>query len=142
AALCLGLALGCNKNTQAPAKVSGRVTYKGKALPSGSIAFNSTDKDKPAYASPIGKDGTYQITDLPTGEMVVTVETESANPKKDVPSYGGGKGDKMYAERIAAEQKTGGAMMAKGVPPEYMKIPPKYNNPKTSPLTVTIKAGR
>jgi hypothetical protein len=142
AALCLGLALGCTKKTNAPAKVSGKVTYKGQALPAGSISFNLSEAGTAAYGSPIAQDGTYQVTDLPTGEMVVTVETESANPKAaDTPAYGGGKGDKMYAERLAAEKATSMAAK-KGARREYLKIPDKYNSAKTSPLKVTLKAGR
>src|SRR4051812_14883480 len=102
-ALALGLVAGCVKNRQAPAKVSGSVTYKGNPVPAGNIAFHS---DKGTYRASLGEDGTYEIADVPIGELVVTVETGSYDPNKKAPDYGGGKGSKMYAQRIAAEQKT------------------------------------
>jgi hypothetical protein len=138
--LLLGLTAGCvHKNPSAPGTVSGKVTSGGKVVPAGNIAFHHPDKG--TYRSTLDSDGTYAITDLPTGELVVTVETESVNPGKKAPTYGGDKGSKMYQERLAAEQKKG--MAAARTPPQtYVKIPAKYANSKTSPLKATIVAGR
>jgi hypothetical protein len=113
------------------------VDYNGAPVPGGNISFH-TEKG-PAYTSSIGRDGTYEIVDLPAGLMVVSVETETANPNKKSIAYGGTKGSKMYAERMAAEGR-GGA--AKQPAEAYRKIPGKYANPKTSPLSVTLEAGR
>jgi hypothetical protein len=136
--LLLGLTAGCfQKNPNAPGRVSGKVKYGGKAVPAGNIAFHHPDKG--TYRSTLDSDGTYAITDVPTGEMVVTVETESVNPSKKKPTYGGDKGSKMYQERMAAEKGTAAARVA---PQTYLKIPAKYANTKTSPLTMTIVAGR
>jgi len=138
--LLLSLTAGCfQKNPSAPGKVSGKVTYGGKVVPAGNIAFHHPDKG--TYRSTLDSDGTYAITDVPTGEMVVTVETESVNPSKKQPTYGGDKGSNMYKERLAAEQKKGTAA-ARTPPQTYLKIPAKYANTKTSPLTMTIVAGR
>jgi hypothetical protein len=134
--LCLALIAGCSGNTvQAPAKVSGQVTYKGAALPAGTIHFHSEDKG--IYRSPLAQDGTFEVVDIPKGTMVVTVETESVNPAKKAPDYGGGKGAADYAKRIAAE-----GIQAKQSTAQYVKIPKKYASAKTSPLTVTVEAGR
>lgn len=138
----LGLAVlvGCSRNPQAPGKVSGRVTYKGNPVTGGTIRFFSEDKG--AYSCELADDGTFEIADIPTGKLTVTVETEHLNPSKKPPDYGG-KGDAMYAERMAAEQKKGMNIRPKGESREaYVKIPSKYANAKTSPLTITIEPGR
>jgi len=137
--LVLGLVSGCAKKGQAPAKVSGVVEYKNKPVPGGNIIFHS---DMGNYRSSLSPDGTYEIVDLPVGEMVVTVETDSANPEKKAPAYSP-QADKMYAERMAAERKAGSPVGPGGPPPvQYVKIPAKYSNAKTSTLTATLAAGR
>jgi len=139
--LALGLMAGCSQpNPSAPGRISGQVTLNGSPLPGGNITFHSDGKG--TYRSPIGSDGTYEVTDMPTGSMAVTVETESINPANKPPAYtgSGGKMDKMAAERMAAEKRQGASV--KSSSGQYKRIPTKYTNPKTSPLTVTIEAGR
>src|SRR5262249_49163181 len=102
AALMTTLMTGCAKKAPAPARISGLVTYNNRPIPGGTIIFHSTDLG--SYPSTLGTDGTYQVTDLPAGELVVTVETESVNPKKAPPTYGGSKGAQMYLERMKAER--------------------------------------
>jgi hypothetical protein len=139
--VCLALLAGCaSRNPHAPGKVSGQVTYKGNPVPGGTIQFHV--EGKAPYASALGKDGTYEITDVPTGEMVVTVETEFLNPaRKGASAYGGDKGAKDYAARMKAEMQAG-APVKQATVGQYVKIPKKYGNSKTSPLTVTLEAGR
>src|SRR5438105_665858 len=102
-ALFLGLVAGCSsgKNPEAPARVSGVVTYQGKPVPGGVIGFHPAGKA--AYSSAIGADGTYEVVDLPIGEMAVTVETESVNPARKSQTYGGAAGEKIKAVRMKAE---------------------------------------
>jgi hypothetical protein len=139
-ALSLGLVAGCSsgKNPEAPARVSGVVTYQGKPLPGGMIAFHPAGKAP--YSSAIGADGTYEVVDLPAGEMAVTVETESVNPDRKSQTYGGAIGERMKAERLKAEGKAG--TMPQQPTGRYRKIPSQYANAKTSPLTLTLEAGR
>ncbi len=138
AAALLALPLvGCTHNPQAPARVGGRITYKGSPVPAGTVMFHTPDKG--IYPGPLNAEGTYEILDVPTGELVVTVETETINPKKKAPDYAGGKGAKMYAERVAAE---GNTAALKAPPQQYVRIPPKYADPKQSPLRATLQAGR
>jgi hypothetical protein len=139
-ALLLGVIAGCSSgNPQVPSKVSGMVTYKNAPVTAGTIVFHP--ESGAPYGCPLAADGTYEIVDLPSGSLVVTIETESANPTQKVPEYGGGKGSKDYAERMKAE-KALGMPVKEGTGGQYRKIPPKYANPKTSPLTVTLEAGR
>jgi len=132
--LCLALALvfGCSKrNPNAPASVNGKVTYKGAAVPAGTVTFNSKAGK---YNAALATDGTYSSSDLPIGEMVVTVETESVQGGKKGTGAMAGKMSKMMGP-VPDYAKT----MPKG---EYVKIPAKYSDPKTSPLKADLKDGK
>ena len=143
AALLLAcLSLGCGGgNPLAPANVSGSVTYKGKPVPAGTVQYFTSDGV--AYASPIAKDGTYSITDLPVGDMVVVVETKSATEQTI-------KKDKDTDRRMGSVQSRPGSNEAGSAAsaataveaPVYMMIPEKYEKKATSPLTYTTKQGR
>jgi hypothetical protein len=81
------------------ATVHGSVTYKGRAVPGGTIRFDPTNinrRDAQIATSPIGKDGGYKVTTL-VGENAVRFEFPAdmlkANPRlatfekqHDVPS--------------------------------------------------------
>jgi hypothetical protein len=142
--LILALVSGCVKNPNAPAQVSGTVTYNGQPLKGGMLTLHS--KDAGVYSAGIRSDGTYSATDLPAGEMVVTVETESVNPNKKTPQYGGGRGAPPPKGAGPQPYKPPGAPADAGTkgpdPAEYVKIPAKYADPKKSGLTVTLSQGR
>jgi len=143
AALSLGLLAGCGgtRNPNAPAKITGSVKYQGKPVPGGNIVFH-TKNNQGMYRCSLGADGTYEIADVPTGALTVTVETESLNPsKKKGPAYpgAGGKGSKLDAEYMAGVKKSG--MPVNATPAVYQRIPEKYAKAETSPLTVTVEAG-
>jgi hypothetical protein len=142
-ALSLGLTAGCNssRNPTAPASISGRVTYNNKPVRGGTIVFHAKE-GKGSYRSALAADGTYEITDLPTGPMVITVETESLNPQKKGQSYGGGKGAKVDQEYAEAMRKMGAPVGQATTRGEYVRIPEKYSNPRTSPLSMTLEEGR
>ncbi|MCI0700616.1 MAG: carboxypeptidase-like regulatory domain-containing protein [Planctomycetia bacterium] len=78
----------CSKKG-APAKVTGTVTYNGQPVTGGSLAFHT---DAGVYAAVIDSQGKYSIADLPTGELVVTVDTESLNPNVKTTTYAGQTG--------------------------------------------------
>lgn len=126
---------GCsNKNSNAPAKVSGKITYQGNAIKAGTMALHTPDGT--AYPANISEDGTYSATDIPEGEMTVTVDTSHLDPaKKPAPqSRDGDRRSKMM------QQRTAEAPAVEKQP--FTKIPEKYSNPKTSPLTVKLTSGR
>jgi hypothetical protein len=135
-ALALGLLLGCGRGSQVPAKVSGKVTYKGQPVPAGSITFHSEDKG--SYSGTLGEGGAYEIPDLPAGTLKVTVETESVNPNKKNPTYEKGRGGAIDNEYQKAMQRPGQNDAGKN----YVKIPAKYAKPETTDLSVTLKAGK
>jgi hypothetical protein len=146
----LAVVSGCNQSGT-PANVSGKITYKGEVVSSGSIAFHPV-APKSTEQGGLGSfpyplvNGTYSGSDLPTGEYVVTVETESANPDQKRPKKAepgaGNKGDPAadYAKKMQEMGKapTDGAA---NVGP-YVKIPTKYAQKNTSPLKVTLTKGK
>ena len=68
--------------------------------------------------------------------MVITVETESVNKDKKMPTYGGAKGGAKGAMSPVPEGlgPAGGAT--------YVKIPDKYHDKAKSGLSVTLQKGR
>jgi hypothetical protein len=137
AVLAIGVGvIGCGGNPHAPARVSGKVTYNGKPVTGGSMAFVTPDGN--SYPAQLGSDGTYTATDLPAGELVVIIDTESLNPAKKPPA--GSDAEKRMKYQM---QKPPPGVADQPRPEQfYVKIPEKYSNPKTSPLTVTLTSGR
>jgi hypothetical protein len=133
--------IGCgSKNPLAPASVSGAVTYKGKDVQGGTVQFVTPTGT--AYSSPIAVDGTYAVSDLPTGEMAVVVETESVNPElKAASGKDADRRNAMMGQRKGPNGQ-GGAGDSSALAPKYTKIPEKYSKSKTSPITYTVKSGR
>jgi hemoglobin len=102
---------GDEKKPAGTASVSGRITYKGKPLPAGSVTFN---KAKAAYVAKIQPDGTYELKNLPDDSYQIAIETASAKaPTKD----------------------------GREKPAEFVPIPAQYADPLRSGLTAEIKAG-
>ncbi|MFL5242269.1 MAG: hypothetical protein ACJ8FY_09190 [Gemmataceae bacterium] len=139
-ALFLVVLPGCTKSAT-PAGVSGKVTYKGDPIPAGSITFHMPDGG--IFSYPI-RNGTYSGTDLPAGEMIVTIETESANkegrPKATYGRGGGSGGGEDYKARM---QKMGKVPeTAEAGTGEYVKIPSKYGVKDKSPLRANLTKGK
>lgn len=151
--LSLGLTLGCGSKKSAPAQLSGTVTYKGAAVTGGILAFHS---DTGAYTAVINADGTYTVTDLPEGEVVVTVDTENLNPERKIPEYneksGGAVGAKYGKSAQPAAPSQGGktkqetSPVPEGAPKaevgQYVKIPRTYSDKTKSSLKVTLQTGK
>jgi hypothetical protein len=142
------LLVGCKPtNPNAPARVTGRVTYNGNPVTGGTIHFHSADGASIPIG--IGPDGTYRAFDIPDGDMVVTVETESINPEKKPQEYRGANasGPKYGPKAVVMPKGKGNSGGPKpeesGASAEttYMKIPAKYADKATSGLTVTLKKG-
>lgn len=153
----IAVAVGCGGN-QNPntARVRGIITYQSGPVKGGVIRYISGDGTGMAQG-PILRDGTYEIVELPPGKMTVVIETESFNPDRKQPSYGGGRGkqstlDKQKSERVkasgAASDEPGAGDVAavngaakKEMAERYVKIPGKYSAEQTSPLKVELKSG-
>jgi hypothetical protein len=116
--------------------VSGKVTYKAKALTGGTVLF--TSPGKVTKSSPIGEDGSYTIANIPTGPVKIAVETTSAQAGKPPPaSMQPPPGVNLPPE--AAKSGVYGARSTKKASAE--KIPDRYENPETSGKTYTVKPG-
>ena len=50
------------------ARVSGKITFEGKPVTEGNIAFVSTDPGRPNASSPIGPDGSYDLLTQEKGD--------------------------------------------------------------------------
>ena len=139
---CLGAlvvvwAAGCGgggTNPNAPAKLSGKVTYKSAAVTGGIVTVHPSE-GAAVYAIPISPDGSFSGFDLPAGDVAITIETESVN-KKNI-QYGAGKGgDKGKSSSPIPESAPTGAAEV------YVKIPAKYADKKTSGLTMKLERGQ
>jgi hypothetical protein len=148
--LFFAFAAGCN-TSNTPATVSGKVTYNGQPVPAGSITFHpvsdkSTDQGGLGIYNYSIKDGMYSGTDLPTGEMVVTIETETANPNptkaKAAPQGAAKRGDPTgdYQKKMQEMGKVPADAATNAGP--YVKIPPRYAVKAKSPLKVTVTKGK
>jgi hypothetical protein len=120
------LALGCGGCGPAgKGNVSGQVTFKGKPLPLGSIAFYAQEGNKDVVTSLI-RNGAYAVEGVPAGPAKITVMV--VDPAK---AGGGGK---------AANPKKGGDSAATG-PAEAAALPERYRHPDQSGLTYTVTRG-
>jgi len=145
------LQTGCKRrNPDAPASVSGKVTYNGSPVTGGTISFQSSDHGGALVI--INPDGTFKADEVPEGELTVAIETESINPNKEVPEYKGGKSSGDMAAKYgkksvnSPEHEEAGKMspIPSGAPTgkgTYRKIPLRYSDPTQSNLKVTLKKG-
>jgi len=105
--------------------VTGKVSYNGEAVPSGTVAFYG--KDDEVSSAPIGPDGTYEATKVPLGEVKVTVTTP---PPPDPNAAERLKNNPMVIERgIVIKQE------------KVVSVPRKYNLPGTSGISLTVTQG-
>jgi hypothetical protein len=133
------VAAGCGGgNPIAPAAISGSVTYQGKPVTGGSIQFYSSSGTP--YSATIGVDGTYSVSDVPVGDAVVCVETESVNPVHKAST--GKDAERRQAMMGGRQPPAGQSSGTTADNPVYVKIPEKYSKQKTSPLTFAVKNGR
>src|SRR5262249_35760 len=105
--------------------VTGKVSYNGEAVPSGTVAFYG--KDDEVSSAPIGPDGTYEATKVPLGEVKVTVTTP---PPPDPSAAERLKKNPMVIER--------GITIKQG---KVVSVPRKYNLPGTSGISLTVTQG-
>lgn len=125
---------GCSKKDSSKATISGRVTYKGTPLGGGNMTLHPAGTGNP-YPVSLKPDGTFQIGEVPPGEMKVAIETETV--KAATAGYAFKPPPEAAQKKDAKLPDLAGSRL-----PTYVKIPAKYANPQTSGLTWTIEAGR
>jgi hypothetical protein len=122
--LLAGALSGCGHGRPA-GTVTGKVSYKGETVPAGTVAFFGPS-DQVASA-PIGPDGTFTATDVPLGQVKVTVNTP--RPEAEL---------KKAAKQMKKRFGKGNDF------PETtnsVSVPEKYGDPSKSPLGLTVKEG-
>lgn len=130
--LCLS---GCGGKKVAT--VSGKVTFNGKSLTAGNIAF--VGKTGIGHGT-IKQDGSYVVPNVPVGEVTITIETP--------PPRRGGMAGMMDAPKAPSGVP---AMPKEMIPADYQEkqssvpvvpAPEKYSKVETSPLKYTVKSGK
>jgi hypothetical protein len=108
--------------------VSGKVTFAGKPLPGGLVAFAGPDNQvQTAY---IQADGSYSVSDVKVGMNKVTVQTSQMIT--DGPPDRGGNAPE------SAAPFGGKAANSKG---RFVPIPDRYAQASTSGLEIVVSAG-
>jgi hypothetical protein len=133
----LVLITGC----AARGSVSGKVSYRGKTLPGGVVTFIPEDGKGHPHDAQIQEDGTYSITNIPTGPVKILVR--AAEPPKIPTRPGpGGVGIRVGPpEGALPEGVKVGSFDPKADADKYVKIPPKYANADLSDLKYTVTSG-
>jgi hypothetical protein len=135
---CLSLGLligttGCMKNSREPqsAEVSGKVLFKGKALPGGQVLFVATKGGFPSSA-PIDENGNYRIN-APIGDVQISVTNRMFQPQR--------KGKSGQGQDHRLNKRPDHQQEAKSIKGRYVPIPPRYADGATSGLTYTVTPG-
>ena len=137
ASLALVALAGCSSK----GTVTGKVTYQDKPLTGGTVLFASAEGSQ---SSPIGEDGTYTISNMPTGPAKISVETESAQVKgKGTPGPGAGAKGAPPPKGAEPPPEAAKSSYAQGPPraKSAEKIPGTYADPESSGLTYTVTGG-
>jgi len=112
------LTVGCSvKQAHNTAPVKGKVTYKGKAIPTGTVMF--VPDEGPAATGEISADGSYRLSTYSTGDGAVIGHHQVAV--------------------IALQVTTGLPEKRNPIPPPL--VPPKYMDHSRSGLTADVKLG-
>ena len=158
---CFGLPIlaligGCSSE----GSISGKVTYKDKPLTGGIVLFTSSSGSSTAN---INEDGSYSIERMPTGDVKIAVDTQSARGPAaaatkaptmskmgmsgPMPPMKGSKSGPPVAMQPPKREDMPAAMATtplynsapKG--PPAAAIPENYADPTTSGLTYTVIKG-
>jgi hypothetical protein len=139
--IALGFVAGCGEGQ---GLVSGKVLYKGKALPGGFVMFRPARAGQNTVTAAIDENGLYQAS-LPVGESQIAVENRelqtaagSADPSAGIRLPAGVK-EKVYkgGSKRAATPPDGSERIAG----TYVPIPSRYYDVRSSGLSYTVRSG-
>jgi hypothetical protein len=99
------------------AVVRGKVTYKGKPVPHGSVTFMPTGSG-PSATGEIQSDGTYTLTTYSSGDGAILGS---------------------HKVMVVAMQDMSGRLPEERTPLPPPIVPDRYTNPATTPLTAEVK---
>lgn len=111
--------------------VSGKVTYKGKALVLGTVQLQAADKT--LLQANIGNDGSYSIPGVPVGEARFAVSSTNPQGPDSQPLARGERGER--GERQATPPKAAPPVAG------WFPIPSEYGDINKSRLAYTVKKG-
>jgi hypothetical protein len=147
--LLVPILAGCGS---AKGTVSGRVLYKGAALPGGRVTFRPANPKVNAIPVELDEEGKYEVT-LPVGEVRVSVDNRELQPPSAVPR-GVPAGLPPEVQKALAKAKTEAAPPPaaeptpagnSAAPPKprgkYVPIPDKYYTIENSDLKFTVEPG-
>lgn len=104
--------IGCGSQETQRRTLSGKVTYKGKPLTTGSMEFYLTGSDVPVRAY-ISREGTYRLSEVLVGEYKLAI-------------------------KVNAKSHSTSGMKRPGTP-DPVPIPNKYANTETSGLMAKVQ---
>jgi len=123
---------GCGAREKG-ATLAGKVTYPTPDKPVTGGAITLYPSSGYPLSAPIKADGTFSIRELPAGDMKVTIRTDSIK---------GMSGGEPNSAPAGMKPPGDNRPMPADTPnmPKFVKIPRKYGDPKTTPLTYTVEA--
>ncbi len=134
-------AAGCGKST---GSLTGTVTYKGNPVTGGLMLF--VDAQGKSFPGSLNPAGNYNCPDLPPGDYIVTINTSLMKPvdpgqstKEMIAKQGQDQSQTKLPESMTKDLAKVKEMGSKTG--QYVAIPDKYANAKTSGLTVKVEAG-
>lgn len=101
--------------------ISGTLTHNGKPVPDVTVSFVSPDGT--INTAQVGADGTYSVANVPVGPVQVTVQSPTALGESE--------------QEVIKKGKSGVAPKAA----TRVGLDPKFGDPQTSGLSLTVKAG-
>ena len=131
ACLLVGLtftfAAGCGPSF---GEVSGKVTYNGKSVPAGVVAFLSAESNEPATAQ-LERDGSYRLPKVRCGPARITVTAPDPKFARKPPVLGphAKEKDKLFHQRELE------AFV------EAVQLPQRYADAEKSRLAHTVQSG-
>ncbi|HZW33526.1 MAG TPA: hypothetical protein VFF52_22595 [Isosphaeraceae bacterium] len=122
--------LGCGESGPEMARVTGRVTYQGKPVSKGTVAFHSTDPQKrPNATGTLDPNGYYKLQTHEPGDGAQLGDYDVT----------------IYSHDDATMNIGGVNIVPQYIPKTPVKpkplTPTKYEDPKTSGLRKTVKSG-
>jgi hypothetical protein len=139
-AVLLLLPLGCGV-TESTGTISGKVSLAGKPLKGGSISFLPSKADAIPLTTIINEDGSFEIKDVPYGDLLVSVSPPIMAGGASITSASSAKERMGELERTGQPipreliEAAGGGGDANAAPAGFNS---KYSDPFTSGITYTL----
>lgn len=120
--------LGCSSQN---ATVTGKVTFRKKAVTSGTVMIVSASSNQPKYGT-IKENGTYTVSNVPLGEAKITVNSPTPSANADTKKkmmMGKGKSSPTRKVKSGSSDKN------------WFPIPREYGDLSKTKLRVTVTSG-